>query len=294
MSMEPHSERTRTEADSAARFLRDIEATIVLPANVSAADAATAVTCVLTSRLTGGEAGDVLEVLPVSVHALLRRCERHARAPAEAFSREDFLRRVAEHLGVREADAERIVLAVFSALRARLPLKEVEDVASQLPKGLKQLWRQAAPGLAAPEGGAPPRLTPQAGHFVLDAIEQSGALPSVITGAQAFSAVMCTLEQALSADEARRLAQGIPGSIRPLIERCAVHREGRAARALNAAEFTLRVAEHLNADVAQAEEITRAVFAAVQRLMSEGEIEEVARDLPADLQELWRFPRPSA
>jgi len=285
--------QTQTATGAAASFLRDIEASVVLPANLSAADAATAVTCTLTSRLTGGEAGDVLEALPVSVRALLRRCERHESAPpAEAFGRQEVLRRVADHLGVREPDAERIAVAVFSALRARLPVKEADDVASQLPKGLKQLWREAVPGLAAPEGGALAGLTPQVNHFVLEDIEQSGALPAVITGLQAFSAVMRTLEQWLSDDEARRVMQGVPSSVRSLIERFAVQREGRPRDARSAEEFALRVAEHLNTDAAQAEEITRAVFAAVQRLMSDSEIEQVARDLPEDLQEMWRFPRP--
>jgi uncharacterized protein (DUF2267 family) len=291
-SMQPDGERTQTETGGAERFLRDIEAAMMLPENVSAAAAATAVTCTLTARLTGGEAGHALQALPLPVHELLRRCDRHESASAEPFGREDFLRRVAEHLGVREADAERVVLAVFSALRVRLPVQEVENVASQLPKGLERLWRQAVPGLAAPAGGEPLALMPQAAHVVLDEIEQSGALPPVLTGAQAFSAVMCTLEQWLSGDQARRVAQGMPVSIRPLIERCAAHRDNRPAQGVHAEEFTLSVAEHLGVDTAQAEEITRAVFAAVQHLLiSEREKEEVARELPEDLEDLWRSPR---
>ena len=96
--MEPHAEPTTTESETVARFLHDIERAMVLPAKVSAADATKAVTCALTARVTGGEAQDVLESLPVAVRALLSRCERHPSAPAMPFSREDFVRRVAVHL----------------------------------------------------------------------------------------------------------------------------------------------------------------------------------------------------
>lgn len=292
--MEPRIDPRTTEAAAVARFLRDVDRAAVLPARVSAADATKAVTCALTMRVAGGEARDVLGSLPVSVHALLRPCDRHRNAPAVPFSREAFVRRVAEHLGVSEADAEGIAFGVFSALRARLPMKEAEDVASQLPKELREQWRRAAPGLTEVEDRAPAGITPQVAHFVLGQIERSGALPAIITGAQAFSAVMCTLEQSLSDAGAQRVARILPGSIGPLIDRCAVHREGPPARTRTADDFTLRIAEHLNADAAQAAAITRAVFAAVRRLMSEREAEELARDLPEQLRDLWRAPRHEA
>lgn len=291
--MEPRIDPRTTEAAAVARFLRDVERAAALPPSVSAADATTAVTCALTMRVSGGEARDVLESLPVSVHALLRRCDRHPSAPAVPVDREAFVRRIAEHLGVSEGEAEGIAFGVFSALRARLPMKEAEDVASQLPKELREQWRRAAPGLAEPEERVPAGITPQVAHFVLGQIEQSGALPAVITGAQAFTAVMCTLEHALSAAEAQRFARTLPGSIRPLVDRCAVHRNGPTAR-LHSDEFTLQVADHLHTDAAPAEAITRAVFAAVQRLLSAPEVEEVARELAPDLRDMWRFPRLNA
>jgi uncharacterized protein (DUF2267 family) len=269
------------------RFLDDIEQAVILPRHVDASAAALATICTLTRRLSAGEAQDVLEALPLPLHGFLQPCERHGSAAGEDFGLEEFLRHVAEHLQISESDAERVALAVFSALRARLPAKEVEDVASQLPKALKRLWRAAIPGVAVPANGPPTTLTPPGGHFVLDEIERSGTLPSSISGAQAFSAVMCTLlVQVLPTDEAEHVAASLPTSVRTLVERCAQERERRPAR-LNLTEFALRVAARMKVGEWQAREIVEAVFAGVQRLMSQAERDAVARRLPHDMRALW-------
>lgn len=287
-------EQARGPAQDAGRerFLRDIEGALILPAHVDPAEAASAVTCTLTARLTGGEAQDMLQQLPLSLRPLLQRCERHVQDPAAAFDRDEFVRRVADHLGVSQGDAECIALAVFSALRARLPAPDVQDVDGQLPKSLKELWRAAVPGIAAPASGEPVPMTPPAGHFIFGDIERSGALPQTLSATQAFAAVMCTLMQRMEHDEGpKELAQRLPLSVRHLVDRCALHREQPGGeQRWNAAEFVQRVAEHLNTDLDSAEEITRAVFSAVQRLMSSGERGDVARELPEDLQGMWREP----
>ncbi len=54
-----------------------------------------------------------------------------------------FIRQVAADLHCDERRAEAITFAVFHELRNRLPAKEATDVESQLPTGLKRLWRES-------------------------------------------------------------------------------------------------------------------------------------------------------
>jgi uncharacterized protein (DUF2267 family) len=272
------------------QFLRDVEAAVALPPHVSPALAAVTTICTLTMRLSAGEARDLLETLPCSLHQLLQPCERLQPEAGEPFNREEFLTRVAQTLLVREPDSERIALAVFGALRARLPVKEVQDVASQLPHALKNLWLEAVPGLAAPDAGPPILIAPEPGHFVLREIEQSGTLPLGVSGPQAFAAVMCTLSQLLRTEDSQRVVRDLPTSVRPLIQRCAVH-PGDQLPHVDANDFMLRVAAHLGIDdVSQAEEITRVVFGAAHRLMSAEERDAIARQLPHYLRTIWREP----
>jgi uncharacterized protein (DUF2267 family) len=140
------------------------------------------------------------------------------------------------------------------------------------------------PDVAAPRGPRPISL--RAGHFVLAEIERNEALPALVTGAQAFAGVMCTLSVWLGNDAAAKVANGMPRGLRPLVERCNVHRDGRP-RPADAPAFIARVAQHLDVDETRAEEITRVVFHAVHRLMTIAELDAVARELPEDLRTVW-------
>jgi uncharacterized protein (DUF2267 family) len=126
----------------------DIEAEVeeqgVLPPGVRGTDAASAVLCVLAQRLTGGEAQDLVAALPKGLRTHLEGCVRYPLEQAEPFDRAEFLRRVANHLQVTEPQAEAIARAVFAAVQRRLPSVEVHDVASQLPRDLKDLWMVAS------------------------------------------------------------------------------------------------------------------------------------------------------
>jgi uncharacterized protein (DUF2267 family) len=74
------------------------------------------------------------------VHA----CARHRGERGEAFDYDEFLGRVAAHLDVSWPAAEEIARTVFAAVRRMLPVKERQDVASQLPQDLEQLWRSTS------------------------------------------------------------------------------------------------------------------------------------------------------
>jgi uncharacterized protein (DUF2267 family) len=51
-----------------------------------------------------------------------------------------FIREVAGRLGCDQRRAEAVTFAVFGELRNRLPAKEGDDIAAQMPTGLKRLW----------------------------------------------------------------------------------------------------------------------------------------------------------
>jgi uncharacterized protein (DUF2267 family) len=70
----------------------------------------------------------------------VQACARHRGARGEAFDYDEFLRHVGAHLDVSGPEAEDITRTVFAAVRRRLPAKEQQDVASQLPWDLEQLW----------------------------------------------------------------------------------------------------------------------------------------------------------
>ena len=136
----PGSPEDRSLAE---RVFARIERSGVLPPSVTPATAVEAVLCVLTQRVSGGEAGDLRQSVPGPVRDLLQRCPRHRRDPPETFDRQEFLRRIAEHLEIDPAQAEAVARAVFAAIQEEVPSvrPEVDDIESQLPKDLKELWR---------------------------------------------------------------------------------------------------------------------------------------------------------
>jgi uncharacterized protein (DUF2267 family) len=121
----------------------ELEEQGVLPPGVRGTEASSGVLCVLAQRLSGGEARDLVASLPPGLRARVDVCARHRGERGEVFDRAEFLRRVATHLNVTEPQAEAITRAVFAVVRRRLPSKEVQDVASQLPRELRTLWMVA-------------------------------------------------------------------------------------------------------------------------------------------------------
>lgn len=256
-------------------FVEDIRSS----ADVSteqAAQAATAVLCTLGQRISGGQALDVLERLPESARQLAASCDIHREHPAQRFDRAEFVRRVEQHLSWRPHDSERVIRAVLDAVRTRLSSTEVRDVESELPADILALWRM-------PSGAERSRIL----------MEDLGTIGTrkPVPVQRAAEAVLCTLEQRLSGGEAKKLSAELPESVRELIRRCEPHREAPAA-AFGRAEFLQRVADHLGVSVSEAELITRAVFEAVRRQVSIQEAKYVERQLPDELAEMWRYPRP--
>jgi osmotically-inducible protein OsmY/uncharacterized protein (DUF2267 family) len=121
-----------------------IEGSGVLPPDVGAGDAARAVLCALSLRMSREDAQLLAAVLPGELNRLVHPCVRHRRDAPDAFDRTEFLRRVADHLLVSPEQAEFVARAVFAALKNRVPAAEIQDIATQLPSELKELWQTAA------------------------------------------------------------------------------------------------------------------------------------------------------
>lgn len=117
-----------------------IERTGKLPPGIDGAEAFTAVMCIFSQRLSGGEARHLWGDLPATLRPSVRSCMIHRAEAAAIFDRHELVHRVATHLGTNAHDAEDVIRAVFVAVRSCLPAKDVHDVASQLPRDLREMW----------------------------------------------------------------------------------------------------------------------------------------------------------
>jgi uncharacterized protein (DUF2267 family) len=121
----------------------EIERRTRLPENVTADAAFTAVMAIFSQRLSGGEAFDVLLGLPDDLRRLTEGGVLARDEHASVFGRDALVGAVALRLRIAREDAEPIVLAVLAAVKRVLPVKEIDDVASELPGDLRDLWLAA-------------------------------------------------------------------------------------------------------------------------------------------------------
>ena len=91
----------------------------------------------LNERLTGGEAKDLAAQLPKEVQPALQPKSEEA----EAFSLEEFYRRVAEREGVDVETARIDAEAVMRAIKEAVTFGELDDVMAQLPAEFNILFR---------------------------------------------------------------------------------------------------------------------------------------------------------
>jgi uncharacterized protein (DUF2267 family) len=133
-------------------FIRDVAARLGCDA-VRAEAVTFAVFQELRDRLTGKEADDVAAQLPSTLKTLWEEGDTADRPVARTHV-PDFLRAVQKRVALPDGEAERAVRVVFGTLQRLLGSRhgtegEAWDVFSQLPKDLKRLWLEAAPGRAA-------------------------------------------------------------------------------------------------------------------------------------------------
>lgn len=267
--------------DGLRAFLDAVAARARLPRHVTAATAAAVTVCTLASRLTRGQAFQLLTSLPDPLQPLFEPCIAHRYGPVADLDDAAFLQRIAERLEVSPAHAEYISDAVFTLVRAVLPPAINQHVAQQLPRDLRDLWLGARrPFAEVDEPELSPRLE------LLADIEDRAPLPFGITAVDALSAVLCAFSRRLSGGEARDVFLGLPEDVRVLVDRCLADR-GEAADTFDRDQLLAKVADSLGTPPAVTDEIVGVVLSAVQRFLPAKEIRDVASQLPTDLRDLW-------
>jgi uncharacterized protein (DUF2267 family) len=268
------------DKDAATFLFEDIRRHAGLPPNITPQAALSAVMCTFSRHVSGGEARHVWNALPGPVKPLLDRCMTHRDEKAERFAKDQLLIRVAEHLGVPVDRAEEIASAVLTAISSSLPAKEIADVASQLPRDMRDLWIVRKVPLAPP-------VEP---HPILTRIEQAVRLPRGVTGMGAFTSVLCHLSRRISLGEARHFFKSLPADLRQLVEPCLQGR-GERPEHFDKTHFLERIAKDLNiTDLVQAETVARKVFHYVEEYVPASVFKHVMSQLPRDLSDVWGLP----
>jgi uncharacterized protein (DUF2267 family) len=244
-------------------------------------DAVRAVMCTVSQHVSGGEARHVWRALPDPIKAVLERCMLHRDEPAKRFGRDELLVRIAGHLGSSLEEAEHATSAVLAAISARLPQKDVADVAAQLPVELRELWY-------VPRTPLGPTV---AQHPILTRIEQAAPLPHGVTGEGAFKCVMCNLSKRLSRGEAKHLFQELPSDLRELVASC-LEARGEAPELFDRNRFFERIARDLRmpGDLSGAEKTARTVFRYVEEYVTASLFKHITSQLPRDLSDIWGLP----
>jgi uncharacterized protein (DUF2267 family) len=220
----------------------------------------------LAERISRGEADDIAAFLPAELRSLLTDVPE----PAEPFAYDEFIGRVAERAGVdRDAAAEQ-ARAVFTAIGAAVAPGEISDMVAQLPQDF-------APLLEAVGGGR------------RSAVESDGdvvARVALLAGIDAdrarrlTEAVLEPLAVRISAGEVEDLEAELPADLRPALER-GLH-ESRSAVSMPVEAFVERVADREGVSVQQAREHVRAVFTALQQVLSNQEFHDMRAQLSDD------------
>lgn len=281
---------------SAKELILRIEGQISMPPQVDARAAAAAVLCVLTRRLSGGEAQHVYRRVPATLRPWFNHCVLHREERAERFGLEGFVNQVADHLQVPEPQALIVTKAVFDVLREQLPREEIRHVRSQLPPDIRDLWSPepieppSRPRSFDAAMTAAPRLDVQVHHPLAYAVEARVLLPPAVTGAGAFAATMCAMTLRLTRGEALHVRDALPDALRALLDGCTLHRSEEGAR-FTRSEFISRLAEQLDAPASDAERIASVVFDEVRRYLPDDVVAHVTMQLPSDLKDLWRGRR---
>jgi uncharacterized protein (DUF2267 family) len=119
------------------------------------------------------------------------------------------------------------------------------------------------------------------------AIQESGSLPLGIGVDEATSTVLCTLLSRLDLEPARQVLDALPPEVVDRVGRCPIH-GGTVGESFAAEEFLRRVAQHLQIGEEVAAPVTAAVLHALRAQLPPHPNAAVERQLPRDLQNLWR------
>jgi uncharacterized protein (DUF2267 family) len=224
----------------------------------------------LGERITRGEAEDIAAFLPRELRDDLTSVPE----PAEGFSLDEFVRRVADREDVDEATARRDVQAVFAALAIAVTPGELRDLTAQLSRDFDSLLdvvRLNADGAVSQN------------PVVARVAELTSVDPPLAR--RATEAVLETLAVRISEGEVEDLIARLPPDLAPSLESGLA--ESRKATRMSLQQFLARVAKREDVDMDDAERHARAVFAALSELVPGKEIHDVESELPAEYAPLF-------
>jgi uncharacterized protein (DUF2267 family) len=134
---------SQENALSKEELLKRIVSQKVLPREVDAEKAASAVLCTFAAHLTRGEALLLVNSLSESLRPLLERAATRRVEHPLRFDSDQFFRIVGERLRITPEQAEVLAIAVLEEIREFIPGELFWHIDSQLPKDLKNVWRSA-------------------------------------------------------------------------------------------------------------------------------------------------------
>jgi uncharacterized protein (DUF2267 family) len=223
----------------------------------------------LAERLSQGQARDLAAQLPEPLAGWL-----FTDTDAAPFGVEEFLRRIAERLGVDVETAERYAHAVFTALGRTVDRSEIADMTAELPQEFAALVAETQNRFF--------------GAVTLEALlhgvaDRAGLFPD---GARrATEAVLETLAERIAAGEVDDLIALLPLELHAPLARGKQHGNGKAVR-MPLDDFVRRVAEREGISLEAAREHVAAVLATLRELLPDAEWRDVTAQLPRDYEAL--------
>jgi uncharacterized protein (DUF2267 family) len=218
---------------------------------------------VLADRIGAGEARDLAALLPPELAPWVMTDH-----PAQPFDATQFVRRVADVLGVDVTTAERRTRAVLTALHRAVGERELEDVAAELSS---DYWRLLPAG---PWVGVVP-----ADSFIERVAERTGLDPDAAR--QAVAAVLTTLAERIAGGEVDDLIARLPAELHEPLRKGKALNGGNATR-MSLEEFERRVADREGVGPQQAHDHARAVMQTLREAVGDDEFLDVTSQLPAE------------
>jgi uncharacterized protein (DUF2267 family) len=223
----------------------------------------------LAERLSRGQARDLAAQLPEPLAGWL-----FTDTDAARFGLQEFLRRVAERVGVDVETAERYAHAVFTALGRTVDRGEIADMAAELPQAF-------APLVADAENRFFGAVTLEA--LLNRVADRAGLFPD---GARkATEAVLETLAERIAAGEVDDLIALLPLELHAPLQRGKQRGNGKAVR-MSLDDFVRRVAQREGTSPEAAREHVAAVLATLHELLPDAEWRDVTAQLPRDYEAL--------
>ncbi len=126
-------------------WLKDLREELHVEDSQTAYHALSAVLHTLRDRLSTEEVAGLGAQLPILLRGIYYDAWHPANKPLKMRSREQFLELVAERFGsIAAVQPERLVHAVLLVLEKHVSRGEIENIQATLPKGIRELWREAA------------------------------------------------------------------------------------------------------------------------------------------------------